>query len=159
MGIPLFIACVASVLLNLWGCTLFMFVFCPSFCSVFSIPVIPRRLCGFLCDTNSAGLLSVLSFRYFCKCIFVFALKYTMRSDSPFPSTLHSLSCRFMSCWLRFTSSPTLIPVDMSSSSIAWSRVLFVLFLSVSRFSSVSVSFIVRPVFILCILFVGFFSM
>ena len=75
IGIPLSIALVAIVLLNLWGCTFLISDSRPSLRILFSTPVIPILLWGFLIDTKRAGLLSSLDSRYFCRWIFVFASK------------------------------------------------------------------------------------
>ncbi len=64
MGIPLSIAFVASVLLNLWGCTLGMLHFFPSSLSLVSIPLIPSRLFGLFNVTKSAGF-SLFLFSYY----------------------------------------------------------------------------------------------
>lgn len=48
IGIPLSIAIVAIVLLNLCGCTLFIFASLPKFLIAISTPDIPNRLYGFI---------------------------------------------------------------------------------------------------------------
>ena len=88
IGMPLSIALVAIVLRNLCGCILTKFNEFPSSRRRISTPLIFNLSYGAKSDTNNAGLWSTLLWIYFCRCSFVFASKYTLRSLSPFPNTM-----------------------------------------------------------------------
>ena len=119
---PFSIAMVAMVRRNLWGWTWRTCDLCPSFFRQRSTPAMVRRFHGACTLTNRAGSESVRVARYCCKWIFVFASKYTGRSLSPFPRTIHSRSTKLMSERFSLTSSPTRMPVDVRRSMIARSR-------------------------------------
>ena len=75
IGMPLSIAFVAKVLLNLCGCTLPNPMFFPIFFNTVSTPLICKRLYGFDKDTNKALLSFFLDDRYCCISILVLASK------------------------------------------------------------------------------------
>jgi len=158
IGIPLSIAFVANVLLNLCGCTLSNPIFLPIFLSIISTPLISSLSYGFKRPTKRASLSSFLEFKYCCKCIFVFASKYTFRCLLPLPKTTHSLFSKSISLISNLTSSPTLIPVDIRTSTIAKSRLLFIDCFINSIVSSEYTSFTTFPVFTLWILLQGLFE-
>lgn len=158
IGIPLSIAFVANVLLNLCGCTLSSPIFLPIFLSIISTPLISSLSYGFKRLTKRASLSSFLESKYCCKCIFVFASKYTFRCLLPLPKTIHSLFSKSISLISNLTSSPTLIPVDIRTSTIAKSRLLFVDCFINSIVSSEYTSFTTFPVFTLWILLHGLFE-
>ena len=158
IGIPLSIAFVANVLLNLCGCTLSSPIFLPIFLSIISTPLISSLSYGFKRLTKRASLSSFLESKYCCKCIFVFASKYTFRCLLPLPKTIHSLFSKSISLISNLTSSPTLIPVDIRTSTIAKSRLLFIDCFINSIVSSEYTSFTTFPVFTLWILLHGLFE-
>jgi len=158
IGIPLSMAFVANVLLNLCGCTLSNPIFLPIFRSIISTPLISSLSYGFKRLTKRASLSSFLESKYCCKCIFVFASKYTFRCLFPLPKTIHSLFSKSISLISNLTSSPTLIPVDIRTSIIAKSRLLFADCFINSIVSSEYTSFTTFPVFTLWILLHGLFE-
>ena len=76
IGIPLSIAFVAIVLLNLCRCIFLISASLPRLRILFSTPGISNRLWGFLSDTNSAGSSSFLDSKYFWRWILIYNFKW-----------------------------------------------------------------------------------
>lgn len=146
------------VLLNLCGWHFLIPMLLPNLRILTSTPPISKRSYGDLNPTNNAGLSSILLFKYSCRCSLVLASKYTIRSLSPFPSTIHSRSLKSIFSQLSKTNSPTRIPVDDNKSIIARSLISSHESLSLSISSSEYVSLTGVVVLILRILLTGLFT-
>ncbi len=146
IGIPLSIAFVANVLLNLWGWIFDIFSFFPIFLSRISTPLIFNLLYGLNKLTNNASLSSFLLDKYCLISNLVLASKYTFLCLFPFPITIHSFASKFKSFLFNLTSSPTLTPVEKRKSTIAKSLVEYTFCLINSNVSSEYVSLTTFPI-------------